>query len=574
MLSKALADVSETGGMALAGPYTIGVDFGTESGRAVLVDITNGNEIASSVYRYANGVIDEILPEGGSALPPDFALQDPSDYLRTLTHTIPAILAESGVAPEQIIGIGTDFTSCTILPTDTHGQPLCWDSRFRPNPHSWVKLWKHHAAQPEATALSDAASRLEDSFLPYYGGKVSSEWFFPKAWQILDEAPDVYEATGRLLEAADWIVWQLSGTESRNACTAGYKALWNKETGFPPSSFLASLDTRLGDIVATRMSTDIVAPGTRVGGLIPEWAKKLGLPAGIAIAAGHIDAHVAVPATSVVTPGKMVMVMGTSICHMVLSAEKRAVEGMCGVVADGIVPGFYGYEAGQPALGDIFAWFVDNGVPGRYEAEAQQRGLSVYELLEERASALSPGESGLLALDWWNGNRSVLVDADLSGLIVGYTLTTKPEEIYRALFEATAFGTNRVIKAFEDAQVTVDELYVCGGLPQRSPLLMQIYADVTGKPLRVAASSQTSALGAAMFAAVAAGVQEGGYETIVEAAAAMARLKDRVYVPNADHYRVYQRLYAEYMQLHDSFGRGTHDTMRRLKRLREEITLL
>jgi L-ribulokinase len=558
--------------MALAGPYTIGVDFGTESGRAVLVDVTNGNEIASAVYRYPHGVIDERLPEGGPLLPPDFALQDPSDYLRTLEQTIPATLAESGIEPEQIIGIGTDFTACTILPTDKQGQPLCWDNRFRPNPHSWVKLWKHHAAQPEATALNGAALQLKDSFLPYYGGKISSEWFFPKAWQILDEAPGIYEATERLIEAADWIVWQLSGTESRNACTAGYKALWNKETGFPSSDFMATLDPRLKDIVATRMSTHIVPPGTRIGNLSREWAEKLGLPAGIAIAAGHIDAHVAVPATSVVTPGKMVLVMGTSICHMILSREKRAVEGMCGVVADGIVPGFYGYEAGQPALGDIFAWFVENGVPSLYEAEAIQRELSVYELLEERASELSPGESGLLALDWWNGNRSVLVDADLSGLIVGYTLMTKPEEIYRALFEATAFGTNRIIKAFEDAQVAVDELYVCGGLPERSPLLMQIYADVTGKPLRVAASSQTSALGAAMFAAVAAGPHKGGCETIVEAAAAMARLKDHVYVPNADHHRVYQLLYAEYMQLHDIFGRGIHNTMKKLKRLREETT--
>ena len=257
---------------------------------------------------------------------------------------------------------------------------------------------------------------------------------------------------------------------------------------------------------------------------------------------------------------------------MILSSEKKIVEGMCGVVADGIIPGYYGYEAGQPALGDIFAWFVNNAVPARYEEEARQRGISVYDLLEERAAKLAPGESGLLALDWWNGNRSVLVDANLSGLIVGYTLATKPEEVYRALFEATAFGTNRIIKAFEEAQVPVDELYACGGLPERSPLLMQIFADVTGKPLKVAISSQASALGAAMFAAVAAGPQRGGYESIVESAAAMAGVKDYVYTPQAEHHRVYQLLYGEYMQLYDDFGRGGLNTMKKLKRLREEVT--
>jgi L-ribulokinase len=558
--------------MALAGPYTIGVDFGTESGRAILVDIKDGSVVATAVYQYENGVIVERLPDGGAELPPDFALQDPADYLRTLEQTIPAILRDSGVNPEQIIGIGTDFTACTILPTDAQGRPLCFDERFRPNPHAWVKLWKHHAAQPEATAFNAAAALLEESFLPYYGGKISSEWFFPKAWQILDEAPEIYDAAERLIEAADWIVWQLTGVETRNTCTAGYKAQWSKETGFPSETFLATLDPRLEDIVATRMSAPIVPPGTRVGGLTPLWAEKLGLPAGVAVAAGHIDAHAAVPATSVVTPGKMVMVMGTSLCHMILSSEKKIVEGMCGVVADGIIPGYYGYEAGQPALGDIFAWFVNNAVPARYEEEARQRGISVYDLLEERAAKLAPGESGLLALDWWNGNRSVLVDANLSGLIVGYTLATKPEEVYRALFEATAFGTNRIIKAFEEAQVPVDELYACGGLPERSPLLMQIFADVTGKPLKVAISSQASALGAAMFAAVAAGPQRGGYESIVESAAAMAGVKDYVYTPQAEHHRVYQLLYGEYMQLYDDFGRGGLNTMKKLKRLREEVT--
>jgi L-ribulokinase len=345
--------------MIVAGPYTIGVDFGTESGRAVLVDVSNGQEIAMAVYKYANGVIDETLPDGGPKLPPDFALQDPSDYLRTFETTIPAVLKDAGVASEQVIGIGIDFTACTILPTYADGRALCWDERFRSNPHAWVKLWKHHAAQPEATALNSVAAQRPDSFLPRYGGKISSEWFFPKAWQILDEAPEIYSAADRIIEAADWVVWQLSGEESRNSCTAGYKALWAKDVGFPPADFFASLDPRLKTIVRDKMSRDITPLGSKVGGLTPEWAAKLGLKAGIAIAAANVDAHVAVPATTVVEPGKLVMVMGTSICHMVLSTEAKNVEGMCGIVEDGILPGLYGYEAGQSAVGDIFAWFVE-----------------------------------------------------------------------------------------------------------------------------------------------------------------------------------------------------------------------
>lgn len=555
----------------MAGPYAIGVDFGTESGRAVLVDITDGREVASAVYEYSNGVIDEVLPDGGPQLPPDFALQDPTDYLRTFEHTIPAVVRESNAMAADVIGIGIDFTACTMLPTFRDGRPLCWDSRFRGNPHAWVKLWKHHAAQPEANALNAVAAQLPDSFLPRYGGKISSEWFFPKAWQILGEAPEVYAAAGRLIEAADWVVWQLSGVESRNACTAGYKAIWAKGSGYPPPSFFASLDPRLKNIVAEKMSERIVPAGTRVGGLTAEWARKLGLLPGTAIAAANVDAHVAVPATTVVEPGKMVMVMGTSICHMVLGTEQKMVEGMCGVVEDGILPGFYGYEAGQSAVGDIFAWFVDNAVPANYQDEALQAGLSVYELLEKKATRLAPGQSGLLALDWWNGNRSVLVDADLSGVLLGYTLLTKPEEVYRTLFEATAFGTNTIIKAFEAGGVPIDELYACGGLPERSPLLMQIYADVTGKSIKVAASSQTPALGSAMFAAVAAGTDNGGYETIVEAASAMAGLKDYLYTPDPTNHAIYQRLYAEYVQLHDYFGRGTNNVIKRLRRLREEL---
>jgi L-ribulokinase len=551
--------------------YTIGVDFGTRSGRAVLVDVSNGRELATAVYEYAHGVIDQVLPHGGPPLPPEFALQDPKDYLRTMETTIPAVLKEAGVDGAAVIGIGVDCTSCTILPTFKDGRPLCCDERFRDNPHAWVKLWRHHAAQPEATALNAVAATWPDSFLPRYGGKLSSEGLVPKVWQILNEAPEVYDAAERIIEAGDWVVRQLSGVETRNACAAGYKALWSKGKGFPAPEFFARLDPRLRHLVDEKLSGMIVPAGKRVGGLTPEWANKLGLVPGTAVAAAQIDAHAAVPATTVVEPGKMVLVMGTSVCHMVLDTQEHFVEGICGVVEDGIIPGFYGYEAGQACVGDLFAWFVENAVSGRYEREAAERGISIYALLEEKAGQLRPGESGLLALDWWNGNRSVLVDVDLSGLIVGYTVLTPPEAVYRALFEGTAFGTHTIIQAFEHHGIVVDELYVCGGLPTYSPLLMQIFADVTGKPIKLAASGQTSALGAAMFAAVAAGKRVGGHNNIAEAAKRMARLDARVYVPDSGAHAVYERIYQEYRRLHDYFGRGGNDCMKRLRRLRDEV---
>lgn len=545
--------------------YTIGIDFGTLSGRAVLVDVATGEEVATHVYEYANGVIDRTLPGSETPLSPDTALQDPRDYLRTLEVTIPRVLELSGVAPQRVIGIGIDFTACTMLPVKADGTPLCFLDAYRSNPHAWVKLWKHHAAQPHANRLNAIARERGEKFLARYGGKISSEWFIPKAWQILDEAPEIYAAADRLLEAADWVIWQLTGVETRNACTAGYKALWSKREGFPSREFFAALDPRLADIVDEKMSRTILPQGARAGGLTPAMASRLGLRPGIAVAVANVDAHVAVPACTVVGPNKMVMVMGTSICHLVLGEEQVEVEGMCGVVEDGILPGFYGYEAGQAAVGDIFGWFVEQGVPERYGEEARQRGVSVHELLEEKASRLRPGESGLLALDWWNGNRSVLVDADLTGLILGMSLATTPEEIYRALIEATAFGTRVIIDAFEARGIGIEELYACGGLPERNRLLMQIYADVTGRTIRVARSGQAPALGSAMFAAVAAGPEAGGYATIVDAARRMAGLKEQLYRPDPEATALYEPLYREYVQLHDYFGRGANDVMKRLK---------
>jgi len=551
--------------------YAIGVDFGTESGRAVLVEVGTGREIATAVHHYANGVIDEKLPGSNVRLEPDWALQDPNDYLEVYKKAIPAVLQASGVDPMDVIGVGIDFTACTMLPTQADGIPLCMLPQFRNNPHAWVKLWKHHAAQPEANRINAVARETDQPWLDRYGSKISSEWFFSKTLQILDEAPEIYAAADRLIEAADWVVWQLTGEEKRNSCTAGYKAIWSKREGFPPDSYFAALDPRLEPVIDEKMSREIYPIGDRAGGLTEQAAAWTGLKPGTAVAIANVDAHVAVPAATVTEPGRMVMIMGTSICHMVLGTEEHLVPGICGYVEDGIIPGYFGYEAGQSCVGDHFAWFVENCVPGEYQREAGQRGMDIHSLLEEKATRLKPGESGLLALDWWNGNRSVLVDVDLTGLLLGATLATKAEEIYRALIEATAYGTRVIVEAFEQNSVPVKELVACGGLPEKNKLLMQIYSDVTGREIKVTASTQTPALGSAMFGAVAAGAQAGGYDTIYEAAQHMAHLKDEVYRPIAENAQVYDRIYREYLRLHDYFGRGENNVMKTLKQIREEV---
>jgi L-ribulokinase len=550
--------------------YAIGIDFGTESGRSVLVDVADGRELATAVFPYRNGVLDEHLPapDEDVRLGHDWALQDPEDYLRTVRETVPAVLAQASVDPADVIGLGIDFTACTMLPTTSDGTPLCQLPAFRRQPHAWVKLWKHHAAQRQADRINAIAAERGEPWLPRYGGKISSEWFVAKSLQILDESPEVYRAADRLIEGADWVIWRLTGAETRNSCTAGYKAIWSKRDGFPSDAYFGSLDPRLATLVDDKMSRDIVPIGARAGGLTAEAAAWTGLRPGTAVAVANVDAHVSVPAATVTGPGRMVAVMGTSICHLVLDDAQRTVEGMCGVVEDGIVPGLFGYEAGQSGVGDIFAWFVEHAVPPTYHEVAAREGIDVHAVLEREAARLVPGESGLLALDWWNGNRSILVDVDLTGLLVGPTLATRAHEIYRALIEATAFGTRMIIEAFEDAGVAVGEVIACGGLPDRNRLLMQIYADVTGRHWAVAASSQAAALGAAMFGAVAAGSAAGGYDTITQAAERMARLRPDRYVPDRASKPVYDQLFAEYRTLHDLFGRGGNDLMKRLKAIR------
>lgn len=561
---------SNVEGTPLTQKYAIGVDYGTESGRAVLVSLSDGTEVAEHVTPYAHGVIDDIIPESGIKLGFEWALEHPLDYVEVLTNSIPAVLKESKVNPSDIVGLGIDFTASTMLPIDRNGQPLMLNPKWKDNPHSWLKLWKHHAAQDEASKLNTIAEQRGEGFLARYGGKTSSEWMIAKIWQVLDEAPEVYEAADKFVEAADWIVSQLTNNLVRNSCAAGYKSIWHKQDGYPSKEFFKALDHRLEDLIETKLRGEVLPLGTKAGELTEDMAKLTGLRPGIAIAVGNVDAHAAVPGVGVTSPGKMVMAMGTSVCHMLLGTKERKVEGICGVVEDGIIPGFYGYEAGQPAVGDIFAWYVDKAVPGYVTEVAKYEGLNVHQWLEKAAGKYKPGETGLLALDWWNGNRSVLVDVELSGLLIGVTLQTKPEEIYRTLLEATAFGTKKIVDAFQNNGVPVEEIFACGGLPQKNNLLMQIFADVTNRKIRIAASKQTPALGAAMFGAVAAGEENGGYRSVVDAADNMARIKDEMFCPIPDNVAIYEKLYREYEKLHDYFGRGENNIMKRLKGIRAE----
>jgi L-ribulokinase len=548
--------------------FCLGLDYGTQSGRAVLVEVDTGNIVAVSVKEYTHGVMDRCLPDGTTKLEHSWALQHPEDYIEVLQSTIPEVIKKAKIEAADVIGLSVDFTSCTMLPIDKEGMPLCFKSEYKSNPHAYVKLWKHHAAQDEADRINETASGRGEIFLERYGGKISSEWFFPKVMQILNETPEVYYAADRFIEAGDWISLILTGNERRNSCAAGYKAMWDINEGYPSKEFFKMLHPELENVVSDKMKNPIYSIGGKAGELTTEMGKLTGLLPGTAVGISGIDAHVAVPAVGIVEPEKMCMIIGTSTCHMVLSKEKILVPGICGVVKDGIIPGFYGYEAGQSCVGDHFEWFVNNCVPSSYILEAENRGISIYMLLGEKATKLKPGDSGLLALDWWNGNRSVLVDADLTGMIVGLTLTTKPEEIYRTLIEATAFGTNMIIENFENNGIKVRELYACGGIAEKDELMMQIYSDVTNRDIRIAASFQSVALGAAMFGAVAAGKDKGGYDTIVEAARSMAKIKDNYYKPIPGNADVYRKLYNEYKRLHDYYGRGVNNVMKVLRSLK------
>ncbi len=549
--------------MDASASYVIGIDFGTLSGRAVVVRVSDGEELGSGVLDYPHAVLEETLPNGDK-LPPDWALQVPADYIAVLKTAVPAAIADAGIDASSVVGVGIDFTACTLVPVLEDGTPLNELPEYEGRRHAYIKLWKHHAAQPQADRINALAAERDEWWRARYGGLLSSEWSMAKGLQLLEEDRELYDRMWRFVEATDWVVWQLGGQFTRNACTAGYKNNW-QDGKYPDPEFLAALNPDFAGYFTDKIDGPLVALGSVAGHLTAQAAAWTGLPEGIPVAAGNVDAHVACPAVQAVEPGQMTAIMGTSSCHIVSDKEQHVVPGMCGVVDGGVIDGLYGYEAGQSGVGDIFAWFVKNGVPGSYTDKAKAAGLSIHEYLTALAAKQAIGEHGLVCLDWVNGNRSVLVNGELSGLILGLTLTTKPEDIYRALIEATAYGARVIVEAFTSSGVPINELVVVGGL-KRNALLMQIYADVLRLPLSIAVSEQGCALGSAIHAAVAA----GAYENVKAASDAMGKKEYAAYTPDEGSAAAYDKLFAEYVELHDYFGRGTNDVMRRLKKIKRE----
>ncbi len=540
--------------------YSIGIDYGTLSARAVLIDLTTGLEAAVSEFVYPHAVMVTRLPDG-TLLENNSALQHPADYLDALSHTIGELLEKSGADTNDIVGLGIDFTSCTVLPITQDGTPLCFLEEFKSEPNAYVKLWKHHGANAEAELITALAKENGETWLDSYGGKVSSEWLLPKVLETYNKAPQVYDHTAEFIEAADWLVLLLTGNNVRSSCMAGYKAMWNAKTGYPSPEFLGKINKDFAHIIGDKISENVLPTGVEAGVVTETGARLTGLRPGTAVAVPIIDAHASLPASGIVDAGKLMLIIGTSTCHIVMGDEEKNVSGICGAVQDGIIPGYVAYEAGQSCVGDSFDWFVKNCVPARYEAEAKEQGISTFALLQKKAQQLKVGESGLLALDWWNGNRTPYADYDLTGAIFGLTLQTKPEEIFRALIEATAYGTKAIVDRFVQYNIPITQIYASGGISQKNSLLMQIYADVLGQEIIVPRTSQSGALGSALFASVA-----GGYfATMKEAADALIHFETVTYKPIPENYEKYCRLYQEYAKLSAYFAEGQNDVLKKLK---------
>jgi L-ribulokinase len=529
--------------------YTIGLDYGTNSVRALIVDVRNGREVGTAVWDYAHGHRGVILSRD-----PNLARQHPADYLVGAETTIKKALKQAKIKPSQVIGIGVDTTGSTPLPVDANRQALAFDRRFAKNPAAMAWLWKDHTGVAEAAEITQLAKEMRPQYLAKCGGTYSSEWYFSKILHCRRTAPEVFNAAHIWVEIADWIPAMLTGSFKAGICAAGHKAMYCDEWGgYPDAEFLG----RLG-LSGLRLPTKAHTIGEPVGGLTEEWAKRTGLRAGIPVAVGAFDAHLGAVGAGV-APGTLVKIIGTSTCDVMVASKTADIPGLCGIVNGSVLPGYYGLEAGQSAVGDIFNWWVNYIRP-----HGEKHSLKT---LDREAMELRPGESGLLALDWNNGNRTILVDQRLTGLLVGQTLYTTPVEIYRALVEATAFGALTIINRFEEYGVKVRQIVNCGGIAEKSALTMQVYADVTGRPMKISRSAQTCALGAAIAGAVVA----GAYKDYASAQRAMTGVKPKVYQPNPKAHAVYRELYVLYRQLHDTFGFGEQrNVMKQLIEIRQQ----
>ncbi len=538
--------------------YTLGLDFGTLSVRCVIADEC-GNDIAEASSAYMHGVMDKELPSGVK-LPSRFTLQHPADYLFCAKAAIKEALLASDLSPSDIVGVGIDFTACTMLAVDEKLVPLCLRDEFVNEPHAYAKLWKHYGATDEAKLINDVARERGEEWLSLYGGYVSPEWMLPKILETLNKAPEVYDATYRFVEAGNWLTWLLTGNERHCIDFVGYKTFWNEKGGYPSDEFMAALDPRLSGIVGTKISKSVIGAAECVGHLTAHGASILGLCEGAAVASAYMDAHAALPTLGITKPGELMLIVGTSSVQLIHAPELKTFKGLLGCVKDAFIKGLYTYEAGQAAVGDIFDWFVKNCVPAAYEKEAEELGIGIHKLLRDKALRLEIGESGLIALDWHNGNRSPLTDPTLSAVMLGMKLGTRPEEMYRAWLEASAFGTRSILESFAAGGIHVDRIVASGGIALKDELLMQIYADVLGKDIEVSSSSQAAAHGSAALAAVAAGI----YPDIKAASEAFTKPIYKIYKPVQNNVEKYTILYNEYKILQDYFAGGANDVMKRL----------
>ncbi|MBQ8092826.1 MAG: ribulokinase [Clostridia bacterium] len=548
--------------------YAIGIDYGTLSVRALLIDIHTGDKIAQRVYEYPHAVMTGCLPTG-EQLQPDWALQHPQDYLDGLVETVSGIMKDSGVAPQNVVGLAIDVTASTILPVYRNKQPLCMTRQFEREPHAYIKMWKHHGGEAEAVRMTAVALERQEPWLKRYGGKISSEWMFPKLLETLHCAPDVAKSADYFLEVMDWLTWILTDQLSVSACGTGYKALC-AEGSFPGQEYFEALDPELAWLVQSKMTLPASKIGECAGCLCPEMAGKLHLLPGIPIGVPIIDAHSSVLGGGISRPGEMMIIMGTSSCHLMLSARDAAIPGIQGNVRDGILPGFYGIEAGQSCVGDHFDWVIRNMFPETYAVEARKMGISPHALMADKLKGYRAGSNGLLALDWFNGVRSPLMDFDLNGLIIGFNLSTKPEDVYLALIEATAFGTRAICDSFEQAGVPVDSIILGGGIPSKNPFIVQVYADVLDRNIRICASDQACALGAAMLGIQAASPSVTGYGSLSEIVATLGRAQGQIFVPDPAQAARYHELYKDYLLLQDCFGRKDKALMYRLTGRRKD----
>ncbi len=545
--------------------YTIGLDFGTLSVRAVIVDIANGRILACTEQEYAHGVIAESMPNG-KVLPSGYALQHPRDYLEAMWHVVPEAIISAGISTDNIIGIGVDFTASTTLPVLKDGTPICFLQEYENNPHAYVKLWKHHGAQRQADNMTEIAITRKEPWLSSYGGKISCEWAFPKLLEVLEKAPDIYKLMDEWMEAGDWIVWHLTGIRVRGGGLAGYKSFYDPKNGYPSDDYFAALNPSFRHVISEKYNSPVRPIGTCAGSLTTVAAKRLMLPPGICVAVANCDGHVCAPAVNITQPGTMMAIIGTSTGLHLLNEQYLPIKGIFGAVRDGMIPGLVSYESGQSSVGDMFGWFINSCVPQEYVQHAEKARLSIHQFLSKLAAKMTVGQHGLIALDWWNGNRSILSDSDLSGLVMGMNLQTRPEDIYRALIEATAFGIRIIIENDCKQGLQIEKFVASGGISQKNALAMQIYADVIRLPVHVTATPQGPALGSAIWAAVAAGV----YPDIAVAAEHMHAPEKCIYYPNEADSKRYDVLYKMYHTLHDMFGNNEYRSiMEQLMNLRK-----